>query len=151
MSSRVAAHTAPDVNKDLARLTEISVADHFAAGADAVNLRLEELDREWDLDQAMASVSALMVALGGVLGLTVSRRFLGIPFVVAGALFQHAVEGWSPVLPVLRRLGFRTRQEIDEERYALKAVRGDFKDLPQPANPGSVRDLGIILHRWRIN
>jgi hypothetical protein len=30
-------------------------------------------------------------------------------------------------VPVLRRLGFRTASEIDHERYALKALRGDFE------------------------
>jgi hypothetical protein len=32
-------------------------------------------------------------------------------------------------LPVLRRLGIRTADEINKERYALKALRGDFKRL----------------------
>lgn len=31
-----------------------------------------------------------------------------------------------PPVPVLRRCGVRTRREIDEEKYALKALRGDF-------------------------
>jgi len=30
---------------------------------------------------------------------------------------------------VLRRLGVRTAQEIASERYALKALRGDFVDV----------------------
>jgi hypothetical protein len=33
-------------------------------------------------------------------------------------------------LPIFRRLGFRTASEIDRERYALKALRGDFEELP---------------------
>jgi hypothetical protein len=40
---------------------------------------------------------------------------------------MHAVQGWCPPVPVLRRLGFRTASEIDHERYALKALRGDFE------------------------
>jgi hypothetical protein len=33
-------------------------------------------------------------------------------------------------------LGYRTMKEIDQERYALKALRGDFRDVSgeQPAN-----------------
>jgi hypothetical protein len=31
-------------------------------------------------------------------------------------------------------MGFRTRSEIDREKFALKALRGDFKHLP-PATP----------------
>jgi len=30
---------------------------------------------------------------------------------------------------MLRRLGVRTRYEIDQERYALKALRGDFREV----------------------
>jgi hypothetical protein len=41
-------------------------------------------------------------------------------------LFQHAIQGWCPPVPVLRRLGFRTANEIEQERTALKALRGDF-------------------------
>jgi len=46
--------------------------------------------------------------------------------VVAAFLFQHAVQGWCPPIPVLRRLGVRTSREIELERIALKALRGDF-------------------------
>lgn len=49
--------------------------------------------------------------------------------VVAGLHLQHALRGWCPPLPVLRRLGFRTRAEIDRERYALKVVRDDLDAL----------------------
>jgi len=33
---------------------------------------------------------------------------------------------WS----ALSRLGLRSRREIDAERFALKALRGDFQSLP---------------------
>jgi len=46
--------------------------------------------------------------------------------IVLPFLFQHAVQGWCPPVPVFRWLGVRTRQEIDEEKYALKVLRGDF-------------------------
>ncbi|WP_231602749.1 hypothetical protein [Neorhodopirellula pilleata] len=29
----------------------------------------------------------------------------------------------------MRRMGFRTSAEINEERYALKALRGDFERI----------------------
>jgi hypothetical protein len=50
---------------------------------------------------------------------------------VQGFFMQHALSGWCPPLPVLRRLGFRTQYEIEQERYALKALRGDFQELPE--------------------
>jgi hypothetical protein len=66
---------------------------------------------------------------GVVLGAAVDRRWLALPALVTAFLFQHAVQGWCPPIPVLRRLGFRTMREIDTERYALKALRGDFGPL----------------------
>jgi hypothetical protein len=37
-------------------------------------------------------------------------------------LLLHGVKGWCPPLPVLRRLGIRTRDEIDREKYSLLRV-----------------------------
>ena len=44
-------------------------------------------------------------------------------------MLQHALQGWCPPLPLFRRLGFRTQEEIARERYALKGMRGDFAGL----------------------
>jgi hypothetical protein len=63
-----------------------------------------------------------------LLGLGVSRKFLLITAGVQGFFLQHALQGWCPPLPLLRRLGVRTQYEIERERYALKAVRGDFQE-----------------------
>jgi hypothetical protein len=45
-------------------------------------------------------------------------------------LAQHALQGWCPPIPVIRRLGVRTRAEIERERNALKALRGDYDRVP---------------------
>lgn len=62
---------------------------------------------------------------------------------VLGFLFQHAVQGWCPPVSLLRRLGFRTSSEIDAERYALKALRGDFKELEPTQDSFSNARLAI--------
>jgi len=61
-----------------------------------------------------------------------------LPAVVGTFLLQHAVQGWCPPLTVFRRLGFRTAGEIARERYALKAMRGDFAGLGLDRGPGAV-------------
>jgi hypothetical protein len=33
-------------------------------------------------------------------------------------------------LPLFRRMAVRTRREINKEKYALKALHGDFEDVP---------------------
>jgi hypothetical protein len=75
--------------------------------------------------------NAASIALSGTaLGLFLDRRFLVLPALVMAFLLQHALQGWCPPAPLLRRLGVRTSSEIEAERYALKAVRGDFSGGP---------------------
>ena len=70
-----------------------------------------------------------------------------LPLVVSGFLLQHAIQGWCPPLPVFRKLGFRTRAEIEQERYALKLLRGDFSEIQhdQPGTIGQVDRLFAAL------
>ena len=58
-----------------------------------------------------------------------------VPALVAGFLLQQALQGWCPPVSVLRKLGLRTQREIDEERFALEALRGDFRDVPAATTP----------------
>lgn len=90
--------------------------------------RIKELEQEWDIERALEVNAALLALTGTVLGATVNKKWLILPAVVTAFLTQHAVQGWCPPMPLLRAMGFRTRQEIDREKYALKALAGDFKN-----------------------
>jgi hypothetical protein len=125
---RVPRHTAAHVNEQIHRRTQESVARHAADPA-AIDRRLAELDREWDIERTLEANAATLAAVGAGLALLADRRFALVPLVVGTFLLQHAVQGWCPPVPVFRRLGVRTQREIDEERCALKALRGDFRDL----------------------
>lgn len=87
--------------------------------------RLRELDEEWDIERALEANAATLAFAGSVLGATVNRKWLFLPMAVTGFLLQHAVQGWCPPLPLLRRLGFRTVREIEAERDALRKIRAD--------------------------
>ncbi|HEX9023820.1 MAG TPA: hypothetical protein VF799_08285 [Geobacteraceae bacterium] len=92
--------------------------------------RLRELDREWDMERVLETNAPSLALIGFVLGAAVSRKFYAIPVLVTGFLLQHALQGWCPPVPLFRRIGVRTQSEIEEERYALKALRGDFGEIP---------------------
>ncbi|WP_343217042.1 hypothetical protein [Hymenobacter profundi] len=96
------------------------------AGPEALEKRIEELDQEWDLDRVLMANASTLSLLGFAASRAVSRRWLVLPGVVSSFLLWHALQGWCPPLPVFRKLGYRTRREIDAEKYALKALRGDF-------------------------
>ena len=57
------------------------------------------------------------------------RRWFVLPALVGAFLLQHAIQGWCPPVSVLRRMGVRTTREINHERFALKALRGDFDNV----------------------
>jgi hypothetical protein len=126
---RVQRHTSDEANESIRKDMKRHVAQYMHATPAAIERRLQELDREWDIERALQANAATVSLLGLWAGATVDRRYYGIPAMVAGFLFQHAVSGWCPPLPVFRSLGFRTRSEIEQEKYALKALRGDFKDV----------------------
>jgi len=125
-TARVPLHTAEDVNRRISRQTEANVARYAAGGPVAISRRLAELDNEWDIERLLEANAASVSLIGLALGRVVHPRFFLLPAAVATFLLQHALQGWCPPLPVFRRLGFRTQAEIEEERYALKALRGDF-------------------------
>lgn len=127
-TERVARHTAPGVNERIATRTRESVWELAGRPGD-IPARLDALDREWDVERALEANAASIALAGVALGATVDRRFFAVPAIVAGFLLQHAVQGWCPPVPVLRRLGFRTQSEIERERCALKALRGDFAEV----------------------
>jgi hypothetical protein len=117
---RVPNQTASHVNERIRRHTDENIARVANGGRPAIERRLAELDREWDIERTLEANAAGAVLVSSLLGLTVSRKFLLLPPVVGAFLLQHAAQGWCPPLPIFRRLGVRTASEIDRERDALK-------------------------------
>jgi len=122
---RVPRNTEEDVNRRIQAAIARSVRWH-ANNPQHIAKRLCELDAEWDIERAIEANASMLAFAGVVLGAKGSRSWLLLSAAVTAFLFQHALQGWCPPVPVLRRLGFRTAQEIERERQALKAVRGDF-------------------------
>ena len=91
-----------------------------------IDERIAELEREWDIERTLEANAASVSLVGLALGVAVDRRFLMIPAAVGAFLLQHALQGWCPPLPILRRLGLRTSREIHDEIVALRILRGDF-------------------------
>jgi hypothetical protein len=129
-ADRVRRNTSPEVNARIDQEIEERVQDYAARGEAEISRRIEELDHEWDMERLLETNASALAGLGvGLAALTGNRKWLIVPGVVLSFLFQHAVQGWCPPVPVFRRLGVRTREEIDREKYALKALRGDFADV----------------------
>lgn len=127
---RVRRHTAPEVLHQIDKEIEQRVQHYAGQPAEAITRRIENLEREWDMERWLETNASILSLSGALLGLGKSRSWLLLTCGVMGFLFQHALMGWCPPVPIFRRLGIRTRSEIDREKYALKAVRGDFENIP---------------------
>jgi hypothetical protein len=138
--ARVPAHTRPATNQRIHGRTLHDVTRYIGVDPAFIDERIRELQREWDIERTLEANAAGVALAGLVLGVGVDRRFLAIPFLVAGFLMQHALQGWCPPLPILRRLGVRTSAEIHQEIIALRILRGDFLErveYPEDALAGA--------------
>jgi hypothetical protein len=128
-------NTAPEVNQKIDTQIRENLNKYYHDRSE-IDKRLWELDREWDIERILELNAAAISFMGIWRGLTQNKLWLILPLAVTTLLATHAVEGWCPPVVLFRRLGFRTRAEIDKERYALKTIRGDFKyllDVPNVA------------------
>jgi hypothetical protein len=134
---RVRRNTATETNESIERDARLRILRAATEGAGALSRRIDQLDEEWDIERWLETNASALALTGTLLGLFVNKKFLAIPCVVLPFLLQHALQGWCPPVPFFRRQGVRTRREIDAEKYALKALRGDFLDVVPNGDPAA--------------
>jgi hypothetical protein len=149
-ADRVRANTKPQINESIDRALEQRIRFYATQTRETISARIAELDREWDVERTLEANASSIILGSFVLGAAVSRKWLLLPVVVSGFLLQHAVQGWCPPLPILRSRGVRTRSEIEQERCALKVLRGDFDQvLNQKGEGKSPESLAQAVLRGR--
>jgi len=124
---RVEENTPEEINRRIRRDLKARIL-YFAERPEEMNRRLDELDREWDIERLLQANAGVLSLVGLTFGVLRSRWYI-LPAAAAAFLIQHAVQGWCPPVSLLRRIGIRTSREINHERYALKALRGDFDSV----------------------
>ncbi|WP_292388541.1 hypothetical protein [Methanosarcina sp. UBA5] len=131
---RVRANTPPEINQAIN--IEIAAMVRFYAGKTdyEIGKRIEKLNKEWDIGRIIEIRASTASLIGIILCLKRSKVWLILPTIALTFLLQYAVQGWCPPVSILRRFGFHTRQEIDLEKYSLKALRGDFDEISYQDN-----------------
>lgn len=128
-TDRVRANTAAEVNRRVDEQIERNIRHYSGQTKEEIYRRIQDLDQEWDIERVLETMASSFSLTGIVLGATVDRKWFLVPTIVLSFLLVHAIQGWCPPLPILRSLGIRTREEIDRERYALKALASDFAGI----------------------
>lgn len=148
--NRVRRHTSPNAQEIIDRQTEANIHYYSSQTADMISKRIQELDAEWSIERWLEMNASALAFSGTLLGLAVNKKWLVVPLIVTGFLFQHAVQGWCPPMPILRRKGVRTRGEIDQEKFALKIIRGDFKNLNEDLS-GQIANIKRLIEAVRTS
>jgi hypothetical protein len=126
-SERVDMNTPAAIKRKFDEQLRESVAKYAHGDRHQIDQRLHELDREWNVERIIETEAPVMVGLGLALGLAHNRRWFALSATAAGMVLLHSLQGWYPLLPLFRRLGVRSQHEIEQERSALRALRGDHE------------------------
>ncbi|MDO6391800.1 hypothetical protein Q4E40_16810 [Pontibacter sp. BT731] len=137
---RVRESTTDSINERMDSSIRQSIARYKGRSHGEISERIRELDQEWSIERTLEINASTLALSGTLLGAFVNKRWFILPGIVSTFLLQHGLQGWCPPLPIMRSLGIRSRREIDEERYALKALRGDFDDISPKSSPSEILD-----------
>ncbi|MDD4938713.1 MAG: hypothetical protein PHE18_01395 [Candidatus Omnitrophica bacterium] len=147
IEERVAKNTPEHINKMIKAATDESVK-YFSRHPGEIPRRIRELEKEWDIEQMLETNAASLLLTGLLLGITVNKKWLVLPLGVAAFLLQHGVQGWCPPLPIMRRLGVRTKDEILREKMALRALQGNFSSIGQLAELPAAEQAEKVLQAF---
>jgi hypothetical protein len=100
------------------------------AGPQAIEDRLAELEREWSAGRVTKAVIGVLLVAGLALTAIANPWWLIMPAIGGLFLLQYLFSRSSWLGRVFQEMGFRTSSEIDQEKMALKVLRGDFRSLP---------------------
>jgi hypothetical protein len=106
-----------------------NVRFYGSLGKEGLTERIGALEEEWDMEKFVTVTLAGMGIFGLVMGLIGSRVWRVLSWISMPLLFLYGQDKWRPSDGILKSLGLRSRKEIDEEKYALKALRGDFQKV----------------------
>lgn len=104
-----------------------SLAD---AGPTAIDERLAKLEWEWTAGRLTKVALGTVIVLG--LGLTalLNPWWMILPTVAGLLLLQYCFLKTSWLAQIFRSFGYRCGSEVENEKIALKVLRGDFRTVP---------------------
>lgn len=140
-TQRVELNTSPALHQQFEEQLRENISPYLNADRATIDRRLAKLDREWNVERFIETEAPLMIGLGIALGLTRGRKWFGLSAMAAVMVILHGVQGWYPLLPIFRRLGVRSQNEIEEERNALRVLRGDHETYRTATTIGDKHDV----------
>ncbi|MBH1941775.1 DUF2892 domain-containing protein [Mobilitalea sibirica] len=123
---RVFLRTDPLINAEIRNQTIRNLNIYKNCNEDEIADRIRYLNLEWDTERVLEANAATLIILSSILGIKTSRCWFLLTGLIGMFVLQHALQGWCPPVPLVRKWGVRTAEEISAEKTALKMLRGDF-------------------------
>lgn len=130
-TKRVADYTSPDVNEMIRSNTLENLLCMEDAEEQELTRRIHKLNAEWDTERFVEAKAAMCVMGCSLFGMAKSKYWSFLTLIAGTFLLQHALLGWCPSAPVIRKMGIRTAEEIHQEKMVLKMLRKDFAHVKQ--------------------
>jgi hypothetical protein len=134
MRDHIRQSSPPEINKTIDRDTLDILEQYKDASPDEIHARLQELDASRDLESYVEMVGGGL-AIAGALLASRDRRMWLVPAVAGALVVAHALPMRDPLTSLLRYFGIWSRQEIEREKHALKALRGDYRRVQRDHTP----------------
>jgi len=100
------------------------------AGPQAISDRLDQLEREWSAGRMTKATLGVLIVAGLALTAVSNPWWLILPAIGAFFLLQYLFTRTSWLGSMFHEMGYRSGGEIEQEKLALRALRGDFRHLP---------------------
>ncbi|MDQ3190639.1 MAG: acyl-CoA reductase [Bacteroidota bacterium] len=120
--------TNPRINAKIDNRIEENIRRYAYQGDYEISYRINELELEWDIERVFLLNSSSFAMIGLLLSLK-NKNWLIVSGTFLSFIILQTLKGFSPTIPLLRRLGLRTKQEIECEIFAMKFLKGDFSNL----------------------
>ena len=101
--------------------------NHYYHNKSHISNRLRQLEEEMSIEQIFTWHDVANVSGGVLLSLMTGKKgWLALPLLVALVQSVQSLYNVRFGTELLRKNGYRTKADIEKEKYALKALRGDF-------------------------
>ncbi len=133
----VAVETGARPRKEVDRGTARSIQFYSGRPSHFVSRRIEELKQEIPLE-ALVYRGGAALTIAGMTLLLLKRKIRAawiLTVVIAALQLQYSYQGRNALIEILRRRGYRSRKEIEAEKYSLEALRGDFAAFSELSDP----------------
>lgn len=101
-----------------------NVNEYAHKGKAQISKKIKELENEWNAERTLQLNASAIILTGALLGILADKRWMLLSAAAAAFLGAQAIQGWKIPVP-----GWRAGDEITREKYALKALKGDFKNI----------------------